>query len=286
MFIKQKEGIILSLNPILKWAGGKRQLLDQIKGLMPTQYNSYFEPFFGGGALLFELVPNKAVISDINKELILVYQTLQEDKSFYLLIKRLKEHEKNHSKEYFYEIRSMDQRAEFSTLPNWERAARIIYLNKACFNGLYRVNSKGFFNVPFNGKEKVKTFDETNIIGIKEYLSINEILILNADFEKTIIYAKKGDFVYFDPPYDPLTDKLSFTSYSENDFGKEDQKRLARIFKELAGKGVFVMLSNHNTPLIRGLYSEYNIHIVLAKRMINSDSSKRGDIEEVIITNY
>jgi DNA adenine methylase len=276
----------LSINPILKWAGGKRQLLEKIKEHMPKTFNVYFEPFFGGGAVLFALLPQHAVINDINEEIILVYKSLQNEDFFNALIESLKKHEKMHSKNYFYKIRSMDQNENFKILPIWERAARIIYLNKSCFNGLYRVNSKGYFNVPFNGKNKVKTYDSNNILQVKKYLIDNKIEILNVDFEKAVQSAKKGDFVYFDPPYDSIDDKDSFTSYSKGDFDKEDQKRLAKLFNKLAKKGVYVMLSNHDTKLIREQYSKYNIHTVLAKRMINSDSSKRGDIREVIITNY
>jgi DNA adenine methylase len=276
----------LSINPILKWAGGKRQLLEKIKEHMPKTFNVYFEPFFGGGAVLFALLPQHAVINDINEEIILVYKSLQNEDFFNALIESLKKHEKMHSKNYFYKIRSMDQNENFIILPIWERAARIIYLNKSCFNGLYRVNSKGYFNVPFNGKNKVKTYDSNNILQVKKYLIDNKIEILNVDFEKAVQSAKKGDFVYFDPPYDSIDDKDSFTSYSKGDFDKEDQKRLAKLFNKLAKKGVYVMLSNHDTKLIREQYSKYNIHTVLAKRMINSDSSKRGDIREVIITNY
>ncbi|MGB4339757.1 MAG: Dam family site-specific DNA-(adenine-N6)-methyltransferase [Candidatus Hydrothermia bacterium] len=180
----------------------------------------------------------------------------------------------------------MDREPNYKSLPIWVRAARTIYLNKSCFNGLYRVNSKGYFNVPFGKKEKINTYDKDNMEIIHYYFKTNDVTILNGDFAKAVENAKAGDFVYFDPPYDPLENKNSFTSYSKDSFTRDDQERLANLFMELSKKGVYVMLSNHNTSLIKELYKDYNIHIVHAKRVINSDSNGRGDVEEVIVTNY
>lgn len=275
-----------TLHPFVKWAGGKTQLLDKLHAYMPNQFKNYFEPFIGGGSFFFNLAPNKAIINDFNSELVSAYKCFQDDEMFRFLKDELKKHEDNHSEEYYYQIRLMDKEEGFLELPIYIRAARMIYLNKACFNGLYRVNSKGFFNVPSGRKKKVITFDEDNFNSLREYFRNNDITILNGDFEDAAKNANTGDFVYFDPPYDVIENKNSFTSYSKNDFGKTEQVRLAKFYKELSNRGVFVMLSNHNTTFINELYKEFNIHIVNAKRMINSKGDGRGNVEEVIITNY
>lgn len=272
-------------HPFVKWAGGKTQLLGKIIELMPKEYNTYYEVFLGGGALFFEITPSTAVINDLNGELICAYNSLKDPESYSKLIDKLAEHEKNHSEEYYYQIRTMDREEGFDRLPQYERAARMIYLNKSCFNGLYRVNSKGYFNVPFGKKEKVTTHNAINLEKIHDYLNENDITIFNEDFENAVKTAKKGDFVYFDPPYDTWNE-TTFTSYSKYEFGKEQQKQLAEVFNELSERDVYAMVSNHNTPFINNLYQNYNIHVVNAKRMINSDASGRGNVEEVIITNY
>jgi DNA adenine methylase len=274
------------MTPFVKWAGGKRQLINNIKELMPRNYEQYFEPFIGGGAVLFEITPKNAIISDMNKELITTYKVFKSRILFNQLMQRLDEYEKNHSEVFYYEVREKDRDTIFSELSDVEVSARFIYLNKACFNGLYRVNSKGFFNVPFGKKEKLKTYSKENLDAIHEYFANNDIKIYLQDFEKTIASAKKGDFVYFDPPYDTIENKNSFTAYNENNFDRNAQIRLCNAFKELDKKGVYLMLSNHNTSFIQTLYKEFNIHIVKATRMINSKSSERGPIEEVLITNY
>lgn len=288
--LKIKTSLLLdetkTLHPFVKWAGGKTQLLDRLHTFMPNKFNNYFEPFIGGGSFFLNLAPAKATINDFNSELICAYRCFQNDEMFKLLKEELKQHEMNHSEEYYYKIRSMDKEEEFFKLPIHVRAARMIYLNKACFNGLYRVNSKGFFNVPSGRKKKVVTFDEDNFDFLREYFRKNDITILNGDFEEATKIAKAGDFVYFDPPYDVIENKNSFTSYAKNDFGKDEQIRLAMLYKKLSDSGVFVMLSNHNTAFINELYKDFNIHVVNAKRMINSKADGRGDVEEVIITNY
>ena len=276
----------MNAKPIVKWAGGKRQLIDKLLEHMPKEYNNYFEPFIGGGALLFELMPKNATINDVNQELLAIYKCLENEEWFKLMIEDLEEHEKNHSENYYYEVREVDRGPEFGNLPIWKRASRAIYLNKSCFNGLYRVNSNGYFNVPSGKKKKVQTYDKENIIKLHNYFMSGNVTILEGDFVKAVENAKPGDFVYFDPPYDPFDDKESFTSYTKFDFTKEDQKRLADLFKELSDKDVYVMLSNHNTKYINELYDGFNVHVVNAKRMINADSKGRGNVEEVIITNY
>ena len=274
------------MHPFVKWAGGKTQLLDKLVSLMPKEYNHYFEPFIGGGALLFCIAPKNFTINDFNSELIQAYNCFSSQDDAKKLIEKLKFHQANHSEEHYYEVRSMDKDANFLSLPIYERAARMIYLNKSCFNGLYRVNSKGFFNVPSGKKKTVICYDENNVQEIINFFKESKFEILNCDFEKAVINAKKGDFVYFDPPYDTWENKESFTSYAKNPFGKDEQKRLANCFKLLSNKGVYVMLSNHNTEFIRELYKGFNIHVVEAKRMINSKADGRGNVEEVIITNY
>jgi len=276
----------IKIRPFVKWAGGKTQILDKIEKLMPKEYNRYFEPFIGGGALLFHLTPKEAYINDSNEELVSVYKCLQNDEMYLKLLEKLNEHEENHNEDYFYEIREMDRDENFKKLPLYERAARMIYLNKSCFNGLYRVNSKGYFNVPSAKRDKVNTYDRKNMPLLKQYFTHNKIYVTCTDFEEAVINADKGDFVYFDPPYDTLDDKNSFTSYSKVSFGKGEQARLAHVYKDLSSRGVNVMLSNHNTQYINELYKEFNIHIINAKRMINSKGDGRGEIEEVIITNY
>ena len=272
--------------PFVKWAGGKTQLLGKLHQYMPKNYGNYFEPFVGGGSYFLNIAPSKATINDLNSELICAYKCFNDDVQFSLLKAELKKHELNHSEEYYYQIRELDRDENFYKEPIYKRAARMIYLNKTCFNGLYRVNSKGYFNVPSGRKQKVITYDENNFSLLKEYFKNNDINILNVDFEEAVRSAKEGDFVYFDPPYDVIENKNSFTSYAKKDFGKAEQIRLANLFRTLSNNGVFVMLSNHNTLFINELYKDYNIHVVNAKRMINSKSDGRGDVEEVIITNY
>jgi DNA adenine methylase len=197
----------------------------------------------------------------------------------------LNQYEVSHSEEFYYLIRNKDRdKIKFKKLADYKRAARTIYLNKACFNGLYRVNSKNEFNVPFGKKTKVNTYEGQNLGIIHSYLNFSDVEILSVDFEESVKNAKKGDFIYFDPPYDSETS--TFNSYTENGFGKVEQERLARVYKELSDRGCYVMLSNHNTKLVQELYKDFNIHVIEAKRNINSNGKKRGKVEEVIITNY
>ena len=276
---------MLKGKPFVKWAGGKRQVIDKLCEYAPDEFDTYYEPFIGGGALLFKLSPKKAVINDSNKELMNVYQVLCDENKFKKMCNILNHYETEHNEEFYYEIRNKDRnKNSFSRLSDYKKAARTIYLNKACFNGLYRVNSKNEFNVPFGKKEKVNTYDGGNLITVSNYLTMNDIKIINVDFEAAVKNAKKGDFVYFDPPYD--SDTHTFNSYTEEGFNKEQQRRLARVFKELDQKGVYVMLSNHNTILVNELYKGYHFHTIEAKRNINANGKKRGKIEELLITNY
>ena len=271
--------------PFVKWAGGKRQVINELLKYVPDEFDTYYESFVGGGALLFELSPKKAVINDSNEELMNVYNVLCNEEKFKKMCNLLNSYETKHSEEFYYNIRNKDRsKTAFNRLSDYTRAARTIYLNKACFNGLYRVNSKNEFNVPFGKKTHVNTYEGSNLITVSNYLTMNDVKILSVDFEEAVKDAKKGDFVYFDPPYD--SDTKSFTSYTETGFDKSEQTRLARVFKELDKKGVYVMLSNHSTVLVNELYKDYHIYTIEAKRNINANGKKRGKVEELIITNY
>lgn len=275
---------IYTCKPFVKWAGGKRQLIPEIRARLPESFNEYYEPFVGGGAVLFDLCPRVAHINDANKELITTYQCFQDKSKVAQLKALLKEHEARHSSDYYYMLRSLDRTTDFQNLSDVEVAARFIYLNKSCFNGIYRVNSKGFFNVPFGKKEAVTLYDEDNFEQLEKYIADAAISITNIDFEDAVSTAKSGDFVYLDPPYD--SDTSTFTSYTASAFGKDEQARVAKVFKVLADRGCYVMLSNHNTELVNSLFAQYRIDVVSAKRAINSDASRRGSVEEVIVRNY
>ena len=276
---------MLKAKPFVKWAGGKRSIIDKLINLVPEDFNTYYEPFVGGGAMLYELQPKKAVINDYNTELMNVYECIKDENKFANMCSELNKHEAKHSEDYYYEIRDLDRdKKKFNKLADYKRAARTIYLNKACFNGLYRVNSKNEFNVQSGKKNKVNTYDGPNLGIIHCLLNFNDIKLLSTDFEEAVKNAKKGDFIYFDPPYD--SDTSTFNSYTENGFGKEEQKRLAEVFKDLDKRGCYVMLSNYNTKLIKELYKDFNFNYVEAQRNIGASSKNRGKVEEVIITNY
>lgn len=276
----------MSLQPFVKWAGGKRQIMDKLLEFRPKKFNRYFEPFVGGGALLLELAPIHASINDSNKELMYVYKCLRNKRLFKKFYEFCKQHEENHSEEYYYQIRDLDRKkTAYKNMTMAEKAARCVYLNKACFNGLYRVSGKGYFNVPSAKREKVKCFDEDNIFALYKYFSTRKPIILCKDFAEAVKTAKTGDFIYFDPPYDVVGEQ-SFTSYTAGGFGKDEQIRLRDLIKELTQKGVLIMASNANTSFIQEIYKNFNIHVISAKRMINSKGDGRGSVEEVIITNY
>ena len=276
-----------NLQPFTKWTGGKRQLLGELRSYMPETFGRYFEPFVGGGALFFDLAPEKAVINDFNEELINAYRQIKNNPAE--LINLLIKHKENNSKDYYLELRSADRDGRISRMTGVERAARILYMLRVDFNGLYRVNSKNQFNVPYGRYKNPKILDAELISDISKYLNENEITILNGDFEKCVESAKKGDFVYFDPPYAPVSATSAFTSYTHEGFGTEEQIRLRDVFVNLTKKGIKVMLSNSDVGAIRELYENIegvNITVVNATRMINSDASKRGKINELIIRNY
>lgn len=282
--MRKKNTLIM---PVVKWVGGKRQLLDEISKYIPKNYSTYFEPFFGGGAVLFHLQPKDAVINDLNKDLINTYQVIKSNPNE--LIQSLSVH-KNTS-EYFYEMRDKDRDTiEYQNMSLIDKASRLIYLNKTCFNGLFRVNSSGQFNTPFGDYKNPNIVNEPIIRAVSKYFNDNNIKIINGDFDKALETAKEGDFVYLDPPYDPISDTSSFTGYNEGGFGIKEQERLRDVCKELDAKGVKFLLSNSCTQNIRTLYdkfiSKYGLIIVKAKRSINSKGNKRGEVDEVLIRNY
>ena len=272
------------MTPVLKWAGGKSQLLPAIKSLLPTRFEHYYEPFIGGAAVLLSVVPQRATINDINSQLVNLYRQLQNsteeiiefvngldaiscDKNYYLAMRE-----------------KYNQKIAANALDS-ECAALMIWINKHCFNGLYRVNSKGLFNVPYNNKVKGKSIDEDNIRSIGAYLKKSEIIITCSDFEETCQNVKQNDFVYFDSPYVPESKTAYFTAYAKDGFGITEHERLARLFTRLDRIGAKLMLSNNDVELVRELYHGYKFTHLGVKRMINCDATKRVG-KEVIITNY
>ncbi len=280
IFIEEKP------KPFVKWVGGKRQLLNQFKRLnlyppiaFDKKMGRYFEPFVGGGAVFFDLLPEKAYLSDLNKELVTTYNIIKSDVE--LLIKLLKKHK--NTKNYFLKIRA--QKVEKIT--DLQIASRFIYLNRTCFNGLYRVNSKGGFNVPFAGNKNPLICDEENLKKLSK--ALKNVEITNQDYKEVLKKAKKGDFIYFDPPYYPVSKTSSFTSYTNKSFLKKEQIELRDTFVQLHKRGCFLMLSNSDTPFINEIYSDIKgvrITQVNASRVINSKASGRGKITEVLVTNY
>ena len=274
----------MKVAPFLKWAGGKRQLLNQIKERMPKEYNDYYEPFIGGGAVLFELQPEKATINDINTSLINVYRQVKDNtEEFIELVKKLDSEMWEDGKEYYLDIREKYNDKLLKKEYDLELAALFTFMNKHCFNGLYRVNKKGLFNVPYN-KSRRTSIEEDAVRETARYLKT--VNILEGDFEEACKGAKKGDFIFFDSPYAPLN-PTSFEAYTKEGFDVESHKRLAKLYDELTERGCYCMLTNHNTEFINELYSNkgYRIDVVSVKRMINSDASNRKG-EEVIICNY
>jgi DNA adenine methylase len=282
----------VALNPFLKWAGGKSRLIPQYQSYFPnkTEYKNYFEPFLGGGSVFFHLQPKSAFLTDINQQLIETYCCVKENVED--LIKLLEEHQLKHNdhkctEHYYYTIRKNTYKTKI------ERAAQLIYLNKTCFNGLYRVNSHGEFNVPIGNYKNPKICNPDLLRKSSEALQSAKIEYKS--FDKVLNVAKNtDDFVYFDPPYHPLNE-TSFTAYTRHSFQEEEQRKLRDVFVELADRGVKVMLSNSHSPFIEALYTDKTvfsstntpkIHKISASRMINSDITKRGKITELLITSY
>jgi DNA adenine methylase len=270
--------------PFLKWVGGKRQIMPSIVELLPKNIGTYnyVEPFIGGGAVLFHLQPKKAIINDFNEELINVYEVIKTNLEE--LILDLKRHE--NEAEYFYNIRGLDRTDKFETLTKVERASRIIYLNKTCFNGLYRVNNSGEFNAPFGRYKNPNIVNEPTLKAVNKYLNSNNIKLNSGDYENTLQDLDSNSFVYLDPPYHPLTEGSSFTGYVQGGWNIYDQIRLKKACDELNKQGIKFLLSNSASDFILDLYKEYNINIVKANRSINSDGEKRGEVDEVLVRNY
>ena len=271
--------------PFIKWVGGKRQLIPQFKNmnlLPPIDFdinkNTYFEPFVGGGAIFFEITPINSIISDLNSQLIITYNSVKNDVE--KLIEKLKTYK--NEKEFFLEARNWDT----NKLSEIEIASRFIYLNKTAFNGMYRVNKTGKFNVPFGKYSNPLICDEDNLRSASTILQ--NVKILNRGYKEVLKDAKEQDFIYLDPPYHPLNPTSSFTNYTSNGFNENDQKELRDTYIELSNRGCYVLLSNSDTEFIRELYNKEGIKIqtVQAGRAINSDSTKRGKISELIISNY
>jgi DNA adenine methylase len=273
--------------PFLKWAGGKGQLLDQYEPYFPQEpMRGYYEPFVGSGAVFFHLrgrgLFETHYLSETNVELLNCYRVVRDRLED--LIKLLAEHKAHHSHDYYYAIRNRDRDPMWSHASTVERAARMIYLNKACYNGLWRVNQQGFFNVPIGRYKNPDIVNEDRLRSASRTLQGVELAV--EDFEMVIRRAGRGDFVYFDPPYYPLSDTANFTSYSQDDFGQYEHRKLALVFEELDRRGVRVMLSNSDTPFVRDLYRNYRMETVTARRAINSAKAKRGPITEVVVLNY
>ncbi|MBD1217454.1 MAG: DNA adenine methylase [Aphanizomenon flos-aquae Clear-A1] len=273
------------VKPFVKWAGGKRQLVPTIlANHLPKNYNlqTYYEPFIGGGALLFSLQPKKAVINDSNAELINCYKIIKN--SLDELIEDLKNHKNNEY--YYYDIRDWDREKNFKSKTEVQRASRIIFLNKTCYNGLFRVNSQGQFNVPFGKYKNPNILDIAVLKAVNKYLNENQVRILNSDFQEAVKDAKRGDFIYLDPPYDPVSETASFTGYDVNGFNKQEQRRLKEVFDDLNSRGCHILLSNACTEFIEDLYKDYPHTKISAIRAINCNGKKRGKVDEILVKNY
>ena len=269
--------------PVLKWVGGKRQLLDTFLELIPKRISSYCEPFLGGGALFFKLQPKKAYVNDINADLILVYKVIRDDVEN--LICELAKF-KNEA-DFFYSVRDWDRDKEkYNSLSDVERAARIIYLNKTCYNGLYRVNNAGEFNSPFGSYRNPNIINAPVLRAVSRYLQSEQIQLTSLDYAEVLSEIPKKTFVYLDPPYDPISTTSNFTGYSKGGFTREDQIRLKECCDYLTENKIKFMLSNSKTEFILDLYSAYNITTVQAKRFVNSVGNGRGNVEEIVVRNY
>jgi DNA adenine methylase len=275
--VPQVQEVVAS--PIVKWVGGKTKLLPELIARMPERFNRYYEPFAGGAALFFRLAPKRAVLADSNPDLIGLYTAVAADVN--AVIRRLQAHRDHHDEAHYYDMRTRwnDRDHEWSTP---ERAAAFIYLNKTCFNGLWRVNRSGAFNVPIGRYTDPPICVPEALRAAQQVLSRAEIR--RADYRTAVKDARAGDFLYFDPPYDPVTTTSSFTSYTADAFGADEQRALADTARELVARGCHVMLSNSDTPFMRSIYKGFRIDRVKCARAINSNAAKRGDVDELIIT--
>ena len=273
--------------PFVKWVGGKRQLMQDLENNFPKQFTTYHEPFLGGGAVMFNLLTKKSQlscnVSDFNSDLILAYVTIRD--KLEKLIESLENHSKNYHKnstEYYYEIRKQEPKQQI------EKVSRLLFLNKTCFNGLYRVNKKGQFNVPLGRYTNPNIVNKENLTAVSKILQSKKIKISCRDFEAVLGDAKKGDLVYFDPPYQPVSSTANFTSYTHRDFTEDDLERLAKLADQLHSKGCYVLLSNSNSKTVKDFFSKkhWKISSINVNRAINSNAQKRTGHKEIIIKNY
>jgi DNA adenine methylase len=265
--------------PFLKWAGGKSRLLPELERRMPSAFGRYFEPFLGGGSLFFRVQPDQAVLSDVNADLISCYQVIAARPQ--AVIRQLARHRDAHGKRHYYKVRRMWNEGELASKS--ERAAAFIYLNKTCFNGLWRLNSQGEFNVPMGRQENPKICDVDVLLAASALLK-RAATIVHGDYTIVQWQARRGDFIYFDPPYDPTSSTSSFTGYTSAGFDRDDQAALAYFANVLVDQGCKVMLSNSDTPRIRRLYKGFTISRVRCRRSINADAKTRGSVGELVIT--
>jgi DNA adenine methylase len=271
--------------PFLKWAGGKQQLLVSYAAYFPRSFQRYLEPFVGGGAVFFHLqgcgrLPPEILLFDNNEELINTYQVVRD--RLPELLDRLAGHQAHHSPDYYYAVRSLDRLA--IQLGEVERAARTIYLNKTCYNGLYRVNRRNQFNVPVGRYKNPKILDTETLRAAS--LALQGVQLETRGFRTLVELGRPGDFFYFDPPYHPVSKTANFTGYVAGSFGAQDQRDLATVFAQLSAKGCLCMLSNSHTPFVCELYEGYRIEVVQAQRAISRNADGRGRIDEVVVMNY
>lgn len=282
--VQQTKGTHPAIAPIVKWAGGKRQLLPALQSLLPKgwQEATYCEPFLGGGALLWALQPEEAVVGDLNAELMNMYHVVRDTP--HELVEHLAQH--HNTSEYFYQLRMQDREPEFALRTPLERASRFIYLNKTCYNGLFRVNNAGEFNSPYGRYKHPNIVNRENILAVSDYLNRAKVTLVHEDYQTVLEHLPDTAFVYLDPPYHPISDTSSFTGYVQGGWKAVDQERLRDACRDLNRRGVRFMQSNSDTPLIRELYAEFELTTVQAVRAVNSKGSGRGAVSELIIRNY
>lgn len=272
-----------NIQPILKWAGGKRQLLPKLITLIPDSFSYYCEPFAGGLAMLFSIQPQKALVNDSNEELINVYEVIRDD--VHALIEDLGKH--RNEKDYYYALRALDRDpAHYAKLSRTERASRILFLNKTCYNGLFRVNAAGQLNVPYGRYKNPNFINADGLLAVSDYLNRSDIQIQSGDYASALEDLPEDSFVYIDPPYDPLSDTSAYTGYTPGGFSRKDQRRLRECCDALDSRGIKFMASNSATDFIKEEYASYQIEVVKAKRSVNCNPSKRGAVDEVVIRNY
>lgn len=269
------------LKPVLKWVGGKRQLLADIAPLVPASPTLYVEPFIGGAAVLLDRQPAHALINDFNEELVNVYRVIRDDADG--ILELLREHESKNTSEHYYEVRALDREPSFAKLSDTERAARIVYLNKTCFNGLFRVNSQGQINVPYGRYKHPNIVNEPGVRALSAYLQ-GDIEIMCGDYADALADLPKGSFVYLDPPYMPVSATSAFTGYTQGGFDYDEQVRLRDECAKLREQGIAFVQSNSDCEAIRELYDGFKIKTVKAKRAINSKGDRRGLVNEVLIS--